>query len=124
MGYIAKGDGYENEELNQKADSVRNHEKTKTKVKEYEAIIKAQKKHILNAAYRLGSVFKRFQESHKFTDMVKEPWVSKSAIYFKINLTKIMNKYPKIKKVIYVINFFKKLCKYYKEDMLRKWELV
>ena len=92
-----EGDRYENDELNEKADEVKNYEKVISIVKEYETTIKTQKKIILNAVHSQGRVLKKFIDSDKFLDMVKELGVSKSTIYFKINVIKKLNKYPKLK---------------------------
>ena len=40
-------------------------------------------------------------------ETVKELVISKSTIYLKINQIKILDKYPKLKKVIIIIEFFK-----------------
>ena len=47
------------------------------------------------------------EESDKSMDMVMELGVSKSHIHFKINLIKIMYKYPKLKKSSMSLGFSK-----------------
>ena len=68
-------------------ESLRNYKEAIPIVKEYEAIVRKQKKSILNVAYRLGCVFRRFKKSDKFMEMVKELGVSKSVGYFKIKFS-------------------------------------
>ena len=57
-------------------------------VKEQKAIIRSQKKGIINAAYRQGCAFKKFKGSGKFVEKVKKIGVSKSTVYFGIKLVK------------------------------------
>ena len=49
-------------------------------VKEYDTIIRSQKKDILNVAYRQGIIFKKIKVSEKILEMVKKIGVSKSTI--------------------------------------------
>ena len=65
---------FENEELTQRADNVRNYEETIPIVREYETIIKSQKKGILNVAFRQGINFKKFKESEKLYGNGKGSW--------------------------------------------------
>lgn len=75
-------------------------------VREYETITRFQTKGILNVAFRQGKTFKKFKESGKFVERIKETeQVYKYAIYFKINFLKILEKYPRLKKSL--LNFFK-----------------
>ena len=48
-------------------------------------------------AYIQGLLFKRFKGSNKFAEMLQENEieVSKSTVYFKVKLVKILEKYPK-----------------------------
>ena len=48
-----------------------------------------------------------FEQSDKYLDMVKELGGSKSTIYFKIDLIKMLDKYPKLKELIVVFKTFK-----------------
>ena len=61
-------------------------------VKDYKIIIGSQKKGILNDAFRQGKIFKSSKDSERFAEMVKELGVSKSTIYFKLILLKILEK--------------------------------
>ena len=112
---LVEADGYENDELIEKNNRVPNFEEAIPIVKEYERIIRTQKESMLNVAYRQGCVFKKFKESDKFMGMVKELGVSKSTIYFKINLIKILDKHTKLNKSSLSLNFFKDYAKTTKE---------
>ena len=48
-----------------------------------------------------------FEQSDEYLDMVKELGGSKSTIYFKIDLIKMLDKYPKLKELIVVFKTFK-----------------
>ena len=68
-------------------------------------MIKTQKKSILNVFYRQGRVFKKYKDSDKFFNMVREFGVSRSTTYFKINVMKQLDKYSKLEKLS--LNIFK-----------------
>ena len=80
---------YKNEELAKRTDNVTNYEGPIPVVKDFKKIIRSKKKNILNVLFRQGILFIKFKQSEKFVEMVKELGVvSKSIIYFKINLIK------------------------------------
>ena len=66
---LVERDGYEYNSQNEQADKVQRYENAILLVKEYESIIKPQKK---NVAYRKDLVFKRFEESENVINMVKK----------------------------------------------------
>ena len=66
---LVERDGYEYNTQNEQADKVQRYENAILLVKEYESIIKSQKK---NVAYRKDLVFKRFEESENVINMVKK----------------------------------------------------
>ena len=66
---LVERDGYEYNSQNEQADKVQRYENAILLVKEYESIIKSQKK---NVAYRKDLVFKRFEESENVINMVKK----------------------------------------------------
>ena len=49
-------------------------------------------------AFYQGKIFKSFKEKEKFKKMVEELNIHKSTIIFKINVFKLINKYPKLKR--------------------------
>ena len=66
---LVERDGYEYNSQNEQTDKVQMYENAILLVKEYESIIKSQKK---NVAYRKDLVFKRFEESENVISMVKK----------------------------------------------------
>ena len=57
----------------------------------------------------------RFKDSKRFGEMIKELDVRLSSAYFKINILKLPQKYPKLKKSSLILNFFKSYLKTIKE---------
>ena len=108
-------DVLENEELVQRADNLTNYEEAIPVLKEYETITRSTKKDMLNIAYIQGIIFKKFKESDKVVERIKEIGVSKSTINFKMKLVKILDKYPKLKTSLFLLNFFKDCLKTIKE---------
>ena len=66
-------------------------------IKKYEDIIKANKNNIIFFAYQQGKVFRKFKENRKFKSLVKQFKITKGPIIFKINIVKLVDKYPEIK---------------------------
>ena len=67
-------------------------------------------------------VFSRFQEKEKFVRLVADFGVHKSNLIFKINLFKLLDKYPKLMKSSFTLSFsknyfrdIKQICKESKE---------
>ena len=89
---------HKNEELDQKADQAAIHGEASTVIKDYQKIIGSMKKTILNVALQQGKVFKRFKNSERLGDILKELNVSRSKVNFTLNLLKLQEKYPKLKK--------------------------
>ena len=84
-------------------------------VKEYDTIIRSQKKDILNVAYRQGIIFKKIKVSEKILEMVKKIGVSKSTIYLKTKLSKTLDKCPKLKRLHFSLKLFNDNSKTIKE---------
>ena len=68
----------------------------------------------MHSWFRQDKILKRFGESEKFAEMVKELGVSKKTIYFKIKLTKILEKYRKLEKFFLSLNLLKNYLKIWK----------
>ena len=66
-------------------------------VQEFEEIIKNKKSDIIWLAYYQGQIFQKFKEKERFVSMVLKFNESKSAVMFKIALSKLIDNYPKIK---------------------------
>ena len=76
----------------------------------------------ISVAYHQGKVFSRFQEKEKFVRLVADFGVHKSNLIFKINLFKLLDKYPKLMKSSFTLSFsknyfrdIKQICKESKE---------
>lgn len=64
---------------------------------------------------REGKILKNFQRVQKIVEMIKELSFSGSAIYFKINFAKILEKCPKLKMSSLLLNPFRSYLKTIKE---------
>ena len=85
-------------------------------IHEFEEIIKNKKSDIVWLAYHLGKIFQKLRSKERFVnDMVTKFKVSKSTIVFKITLSRLINKYPKIKNSLLSLHYFKKHLKLIKE---------
>ena len=93
--------------MNERADNVTNYGEAILVLKEYETIIRSEKKGILNLAYRQGIIFNMFKQSETFVEMLKKIGVTKFTVYFKAKLVNILDKYPKLKKLSLSLNFLK-----------------
>lgn len=98
-------------------DNLTNYGEAILITKECVAIIRYQvvkEKHI-NCSVCTRLHFFPFSESNKFMEMVMELGISKSRIYFKINLTNILDKYSKLKSRCnnfkYYAKAIKEICK-------------
>ena len=112
----------ETEELNKMAEEVeksgccyRKIEDVAAVIKQYEDIIRSKKKGIISIAYYQGKVFKRFKDKERFIKLVNEFKVHKSTIIFKINIFKLIEKYPKLMKSSIGLGFLKSCYKDVKE---------
>ena len=93
------------EDLNQRANIVES--------EEYEDIIKTNKKNIIIflPAYLRGKVFWKYTENRKFKSLVEKLKITNGTIIFKINIVKLIDKYPKMMTSSIKLNFLKS---YYK----------
>ena len=95
------------DDLNKEAEEVQDPEKAAKIIKRYEDIIKTKNKGIINVAYHQGQIFKRFKEKEKFAKLVSELEIHKTTIIFKINVSNLCKKYPKLLKSSIDFGFFK-----------------
>ena len=96
---IANGGRNENTDIQEKAEKCTTNEEDAAKViQELEQIIKNKKSDIAWLAYYQGKIFQKFKKKERFvSDMVLKFKVSKSMIMFKIALSRLLDRYPKIK---------------------------
>lgn len=52
-------------------------------------------------------IFKKFKESHKFVENVQGDWRKKFYNLLMIKLVKNLDRYPKLKKLSFLLNFIK-----------------
>ena len=85
-------------------------------ISKFEEIIKNKKSDIVWLAYYQGKIFQKFRSKERFVnDVVTKFKVSKSTILFKIALSRLIDKYPKIKNSSLSLHYFKKHLKLIKE---------
>ena len=99
------------EEPNNRADKVEKLEDAAGIIKEHEEILRAKKKGIIVDAFYQGKIFKRFKEKEKFQEMVGKLKIHKSTIVFKINVFKLIEKYPKLMRSSVTLTFLKNYLK-------------
>ena len=99
------------EELNEQAGKVDNPEDAADLIKNYEETLKTKKQGIISFAYHQGIVFSRFREKEKFVRLVADFGVHKGTIIFKINLFRLRDEYPKLKKSLITLSFMKNYFK-------------
>ena len=106
-----------NENINTKdlielEDRVEGYEEAMIIIKEYEDIIKTSKMNIIFFAYQQGKVFRKFKENRKFKSLVEQFEITEGTIIFRINIVKIVDKYPKMITSSITLNFKKLLQRY------------
>lgn len=114
-----EGEEYENNDLNCRADNARSYQDAILIIKECETIIQRQKKDHISTVYRQGCIFNRFKDSNKFLKIMKKSGISISTIHFKMNLMKILHKFPKLKKLPLLLHFLKDYAKNIKKFLRR-----
>ena len=98
MDSLVYNENINTEDLNECAVRVEGYEKAVNIIKEYEDIIKTNKKNIS---------FRTFKENTRFKSLVKKFKKSKGTIIFKINAIKPVDKYPKMMTSSITLNFLK-----------------
>ena len=72
-------------------------------------------------AFCQGEILKRFKEKEKFQQMVGKLKIHKSTILFKINVFKLIEKYPKLMRssvtLIFLKNYLKDIKKVCEENL-------
>ena len=101
----------ETKELNEQARKVNKPEYAAELIKWYEEILKMKMRRIISIAYYQGKIFSWFQEKEKFLKLVVNFGVHKGTIIFKINVFKLLDKYPKLRNSS-VLYFKKKVIKH------------
>ena len=107
-GSIANGKKNENTDIEEITNNCTESQEDVAKViHEFEEIIKNKKSDIVWLAYYQGKIFQKFRSKERFVnDVVTKFKVSKSTILFKLALSKLIDKYPKIKNSSFVASLF------------------
>ena len=116
---MANKDVVKTRELNKKAEEVDKPEDAASVIKQYQDIIRTKKKGIISIAYYQGKVFKKFKENKKFVKLVNKFKVHKTTIIFKINIYKLIEKYPKLIKSSLGLGFLKNYYKILKKFLMK-----
>ena len=107
---IANGGRNESTDIQQMAEDCTANEKDAAKViQEFEEIIRNKKSDIVWPAYYLGKIFQKFRSKEQFVNnMVLKFKVSKSAIVFKIALSRLIDNYSEIEDSSLSFDYFLK----------------
>ena len=105
---IANSKKNKNTDIEEMANNCTESEEDSAKnIHEFEEIIKNKKSDIVGLAYYQGKIFQKFRSKERFVnDMVSKFKVSKLTIVFKIALSRLIDEYPKIKKLFVVASLF------------------
>ena len=108
---IANGKKNENMDIEQMAKNCAKSKEDATKIiHEFEEIIRNKKSDRVWLAYHQGKIFQKFTLKERFVnDMVSKFKVSKSTIVFKIALSRLTDRYPKIKDSSLSLQCFKNI---------------
>ena len=99
------------EELNEQAEIVGNPENAADLINKCEEILKTKRQGIIYVAYHQSKVFSRFREKERFVRLVADFGVHKGTIIFKINVFRLLDEYPKLKKSPVTLSFMKNYFK-------------
>ena len=91
LGY---NENVDKEELIMNADIVKDCQEALNIIKEYEGVIKTNKRNIICFSYQ--QVFKKFKETKKCKKLAEQIKITKSTTIFKIDIVKLIDKYPKM----------------------------
>ena len=105
---IANGKKNENADIEEMTNNCMESEKDAAKIiRKFDEVIKNKKTDIVWLAYYQGNIFQKLRSKEGFVnDMVSKFKVSKLTIVFKIALSKLIDEYPKIKKLFVVSSLF------------------
>ena len=107
MDSIAYNENIVREGLNEQTNIVEIYEEAMDITKEDEDVIKTNKKDIILFKYQQDKVFWKFRENRKIKSLVEQFKITKCVIIFKMNIVKLVDKYPKVMTSSVALNFFK-----------------
>ena len=110
------------ESLNKQADTIEKCEEAaiiEIIIKEYEEIIRTNKKDTVCVSYHRGKVLRRFRrlkQKDKFVKMVQKFNFTQNSMIFKINIVNLIEKCPRLVKSSVTLGFLKIYFKDIKKD--------
>ena len=99
------------EDLNELAEKVQKPEEAADIIKQYEEILRTKRKGIVSVVYYQGKIFKGFKEKETLIQIVNKLKINKSTIIFKINIFKLIEKHPGLRKSSVTLSFLKNYLK-------------
>ena len=108
---IANGKKNENTDIEQMAKNCTKSKEDAAKIiHEFEEIIRNKKSDRVWLAYHQDKIFQKFRLKERFVnDMVPKFKVNKTTIVFKIALSRLIDRYPKIKDSSLSLQYFKNI---------------
>ena len=108
---IANGKKNENTDIEQMAKNCTKSKEDAAKIiHEFEEIIRNKKSDRVWLAYHQDKIFRKFRLKERFVnDMVPKFKVNKTTIVFKIALSRLIDRYPKIKDSSLSLQYFKNI---------------
>ena len=100
------------EDLNERENRVEDYKEAMNIIKKTEDVIKTNRKNTIFFAYQQGKDYRKFKENRKFKCLVEWLKMTKGTVIFKINIVKLVDKYPKMMTSSVTLNFLKR---YYKD---------
>ena len=76
-------------------------------IQKYAEIVRTKRQGIISVAYHQGKMFSQFREKEKFVRLVVDFGVHKGTIIFKLNLFRLLDKYPGLRKSSVTLSFMK-----------------
>ena len=110
LNSLINSDTVETKELNEQAEKVNKQEDAAELIKRYEEILKTKREGIISIAYYQGKIFSR--EKEKFVKVIADFGMHKGTKILKINVFKLLDKYPELKNSFLALSFIKN---YFKE---------
>ena len=105
MESLVYNENIDAKDLNERANMVKSCKEAVDVIKEYEDIIKTNKKNIIFFAYQQGKLFRKFKENKKFKSLVNK--INKGTMIFKVNIVKLVDKFSKMITLSVTLSFLK-----------------
>ena len=107
MDSLVYNENIDRESLNEQTNIVEIYEEAMDIPKEYEAVIKTNKKDLILFKCQQDKVFWKFRENRKIKSLVEQIKITNCVIIFKMNIVELVDKYPKVMTSSVALNFLK-----------------